>query len=143
MSSKRSAILELFQQGKRQCEIIRLLNIPRQIVHDAIRRFKALDNDDRRPGSDRKPTVNPSRNPKSIENLVQKNPKVSMRQIARDIGISERLVTRISKMEIGLKPYKLLNVQLLNKKKQTPTAPKISKTSETGCKSALGKIPLQ
>ncbi|GFT85956.1 hypothetical protein TNCV_3255981 [Trichonephila clavipes] len=41
--SKRSAILDLFQQGKRRCEIVRLLNVPRQTVSDAICRFKELE----------------------------------------------------------------------------------------------------
>ncbi|GFU82845.1 hypothetical protein TNCV_266421 [Trichonephila clavipes] len=69
-------------------------NIPRQIVYDAIRRFKALDNDDRRPGSGRKRTANPSRNRKAIEKPVQRNLKASMRQIAHDREISEGSVTR-------------------------------------------------
>ncbi|GFW20365.1 uncharacterized protein TNCV_3458031 [Trichonephila clavipes] len=89
MSSKRSAILELFQQGKRQCEIVCLLNVPRQTVSVAICRFKELGNDDRRPGSERKRTVNTSRNRKAIEKRVQRNPRVSMRQITRDTGISD------------------------------------------------------
>ncbi|GFX24142.1 uncharacterized protein TNCV_2436351 [Trichonephila clavipes] len=65
MSRKISAILELFQRGKRLCEIVRLLNVPRQTVSDAICRFKELGNDNRRPGSGRKRTVNTSRNQKS------------------------------------------------------------------------------
>ncbi|GFT56190.1 hypothetical protein TNCV_129861 [Trichonephila clavipes] len=51
----------LFQQGKRQREIVRLLNVPRQTVSDAICRFKDLGNDGQRPGSGRKRTVNAAR----------------------------------------------------------------------------------
>ncbi|GFV96387.1 hypothetical protein TNCV_2869651 [Trichonephila clavipes] len=36
----------------------------------------------------------------------QRNPRVSMRQIARDMGISDRSVKRIAKTELGLKLYK-------------------------------------
>ncbi|GFU28974.1 paired domain-containing protein [Trichonephila clavipes] len=64
MSSKRSAILELFQQGK-QCEIVLLLNVSRQTISDAICFSKDLGNDGRRPGSGRKGTVNTSRNRKA------------------------------------------------------------------------------
>ncbi|GFY21917.1 uncharacterized protein TNCV_3295611 [Trichonephila clavipes] len=39
-----------------------------------------------------------------------------MRQIARDVGISDRLVRRIAKTDHGLKPYKLRKVQLLSEK---------------------------
>ncbi|GBM01374.1 hypothetical protein AVEN_135796-1 [Araneus ventricosus] len=116
MSSKRSAILELFKRGKRQCEIVRLLNVPRQTASDAICRFKELGNHGRRPGSGRKHTVNASKNRKAIKKRVQRNPRVSMRKIARDMGISDRSVRRMAKTELGLKPYKFQNFQLLTEK---------------------------
>ncbi|GFW33779.1 uncharacterized protein TNCV_4052281 [Trichonephila clavipes] len=97
---------------------VRLLNVPRQTVCDAICRFKELDNDGRRPGSGRKRTENPSRNRKTIEKGVHRNPRVFMREITLDMGISDRLVRRIEKTELGLKPYKLRKVQrLIGKKK--------------------------
>ncbi|GFW88993.1 paired domain-containing protein [Trichonephila clavipes] len=102
-------------------------------VSDAICRFKELDNDDRRLGSGRKRTVNTSKNHKAIEKRIQRNPRVSMRQTARDMGISDRSVRRIAKTELGQKPYKLRKVQLLTEKK-TRTALKMPKTFETGCK---------
>ncbi|GFV99080.1 uncharacterized protein TNCV_1510581 [Trichonephila clavipes] len=124
-------------QGKRQCEIVRLLNVPRQIVSDAICRFEELGNDVRRLGSGRKRTVNISRNRKAIEKGVQRNLRVSMRQIARDMGISDRSVRRIAKMKLGLKPYKWRKVQLL-----TGTALEKPKTFGTVRKSVLGEIPV-
>ncbi|GBN19241.1 hypothetical protein AVEN_31022-1 [Araneus ventricosus] len=117
MSSKRSAILELFKRGKRQCEIVRLLNVPRHTVSDAICRFKDLGNDGRRPGSGRKHSVNTFKNRKAIKKRDQRNPRVSMRKFARDMGISNRSVRRISKTELGLKPYKFQKFQLLTEKK--------------------------
>ncbi|GFX61100.1 uncharacterized protein TNCV_4564961 [Trichonephila clavipes] len=39
-----------------------------------------------------------------------------MRQIASDMGISDRSVKRIAKTELGLKSYKLRKVQLLTEK---------------------------
>ncbi|GBO01111.1 hypothetical protein AVEN_252084-1 [Araneus ventricosus] len=116
MSSKRSAILELFKQGKRQCEIVRLLNSPRQAVPDAICRFKELCNDGRRPGSRRKHTMNTSKNRKAIKKRVQRNPRVSMRKIVRDMGISDRSVRQMARTELGLKPYMFQKVQLLTEK---------------------------
>ncbi|GFW04590.1 hypothetical protein TNCV_2226081 [Trichonephila clavipes] len=47
---------------------------------------------------------------------VQRNPRVSMRQITRDMGIRDRSVRRIAKTEIGLKPYKLRKVQFFTEK---------------------------
>ncbi|GFT15401.1 uncharacterized protein TNCV_3264281 [Trichonephila clavipes] len=64
-------------------------------------------------GRGRKRTVNTSRSRKAIGKRVQRNPRVSMRQIARDRGIRDRSVKGIAKTELGLKPYKLRKVQLL------------------------------
>ncbi|GFU57632.1 uncharacterized protein TNCV_3637891 [Trichonephila clavipes] len=89
---------------------IRLLNIPRQTVSDAICRFKELGNDSRRPERGRKRNISTSRNRKAIKKRFQRNPRVSLKQIARDMGISDRLVRRIAKTELGLKPYKLRKV---------------------------------
>ncbi|GFW55780.1 uncharacterized protein TNCV_121641 [Trichonephila clavipes] len=102
--------------------------------------FQRTCNDGQRSGSGRKRTVYISRNRKAIEKRVQKNSRVSMRQIARDMGISNRSVKRIPKTELGLKPYKLRKVQLLTEKKRTL---KMLKTFETGRKIALGEIPFQ
>ncbi|GFT38964.1 retrovirus-related Pol polyprotein from transposon 17.6 [Trichonephila clavipes] len=86
--TRRSLSLEVLQ-GKRQCETVRLLNVPRQRVPDAICRFEELGNDGRRPGCGRKRIVNTSRNSMVIEKRVQRNPRASMRQIARNMGINE------------------------------------------------------
>ncbi|GFV17619.1 hypothetical protein TNCV_4406551 [Trichonephila clavipes] len=51
--------------------------------------------------------------------------------MACDMGISDRSVRRIAKMELGPKPYKLRKVQLLTAKKQCLTAPEMPKTFET------------
>ncbi|GFX88823.1 uncharacterized protein TNCV_2575301 [Trichonephila clavipes] len=76
-----------------------------------------IDNDGRRPESGRKCIVNTARNRKAIEKRIQRNPRVSMRQIVRDMGISDRSVRRIAKTELGLKPYKLQKSELLTEKK--------------------------
>ena len=62
MSNKRSAILELFRKGMRQCDIVRLLNVPKQTVSKAVNCFKELGHDGRCPGSGRRRTVNTSAN---------------------------------------------------------------------------------
>ncbi|GFV40925.1 uncharacterized protein TNCV_2665161 [Trichonephila clavipes] len=95
---------------------VRLLNVPRQTVFDTIYRFKELGNDGRRPGNGRKCVLNSSRDRKNIENRFQSNPRLSISQIASDMGISDRFVRRIAKSELGLKPYKLRKVQLFTLK---------------------------
>ncbi|GFW10675.1 uncharacterized protein TNCV_4917941 [Trichonephila clavipes] len=93
-----------------------LLNGPRQAVSNVICLFKELGNDGRRPGSERKCTVKTSSNSKAIEKRVQRNPRVSMIQIARVMGMRDRWMRRIAKTKLGLKNYKMRKVQLLTEK---------------------------
>ncbi|GFW97812.1 uncharacterized protein TNCV_1425751 [Trichonephila clavipes] len=75
LMSRASLILPPLMASKAELQVVsarettvRLLNIPRQTVSDTICRFKELGNECRRPGSERKCTVNSSRNRKAIEN---------------------------------------------------------------------------
>ena len=71
MSNKRSAILELFRKG--MCDIVRLLNVPKQTVSKAVNRIKELGHDGRRPGSGRRRTVNTSAKPQIIRKRAPKS----------------------------------------------------------------------
>ncbi|GFU78485.1 uncharacterized protein TNCV_2300971 [Trichonephila clavipes] len=95
---------------------VHLVNVPWQTVSDVIYRFKELRNDSRRPGSGQKRTVNSARNRKAIEKRIHRNTRVFVRQIGCDMEISDRSVRRITKSELGLKPYNLRKVQLLTEK---------------------------
>lgn len=101
MSNIRSAILELFREGKRQCEIVRLLRVPKQTVSDAICRFRELGHYGRRPGSGKKRSVNTSANRQIIRKRVKRNPRVSMRKVARETGIKREMVRLMAKNELN------------------------------------------
>jgi hypothetical protein len=58
--------------------------------------------------------VNTPRNRNVIRRRVARNPRVSMRKISRETGISATSVRRIAKNELGLRPYKLQKAQLLS-----------------------------
>uniref|UniRef100_A0A1I7RIM5 DDE_3 domain-containing protein n=1 Tax=Bursaphelenchus xylophilus TaxID=6326 RepID=A0A1I7RIM5_BURXY len=47
MSSERGAILTLFRSGKRQCDIVRMLGVPKQTVSKAVKRFRELGHDEK------------------------------------------------------------------------------------------------
>ncbi|VDO68789.1 unnamed protein product [Heligmosomoides polygyrus] len=101
MSNQRAAILELHRQGKRQCGIVRLLHFARSTVSKTILRFKELGHEGDRPGRGRKRTGNTNTIQRIIKKRVDRNPNVSMRSIARDIGVSLSSVLRIAKKELG------------------------------------------
>ncbi|VDP10842.1 unnamed protein product [Heligmosomoides polygyrus] len=63
---------------------------------------------------------NTSRIRKIIKRRVDRNPKISMRKIARDIGISPSSVRRIARNELDLTVVeKRLNPEINNKDEQT------------------------
>jgi len=107
MSNRRIAILHLHDQGKRNCEIVRLLGVRGDMVSKTIKRFKEVGHAGDRPGRGRKRTVNTSQNRQIIKKRIQRNSLVSMRKIARETGMSRESVRNIAKNELGLKPYKL------------------------------------
>lgn len=100
MSNKRVAILELFCQGKRQCEIVCLLNVPEQTVSKAINWFKKLGHKGDRPGRERNRIINNTRNQKIIKKRVQQNSRVSMRKIVRDTDINCESVRQIAERSL-------------------------------------------
>ena len=57
--------------------------------------------------------VNTPRNRKIIKKRIWRNPRTSIRKIARETGISNTSVHKMATEVLGLKPYKLQKVQLL------------------------------
>ena len=62
MKTSRASILDLYREGKRQIEIVRLLGVAKQTVSDAVNCYKELGHDGDRLGRGRKQTVNTSQN---------------------------------------------------------------------------------
>lgn len=113
MSTQNEKIWAMHQLGHRPIDIARTLGMDKSNVRRSIKRFEGLGGVSRRPGSGRKRTVNISKNRQIIKKRVERNPRVSMRKIARETGISRSSVQRIAKKEFKLKPYKFQKVQLL------------------------------
>ena len=95
------------------CEFVQQLKVPKQTVSYKIKRFKELGHGGDRPERERKRTVNRSRNRKFIKMRVQQNPRISMRKIAREIKINRETARLISRVQLGLCPYKMKEAQKL------------------------------
>lgn len=113
MPKNRSEILTLHRLGKPNCVIARMLGIARQSVSRTIKRFIELGHGGDRPRQGKPASVNTSKNRKIIKQRLMRNPKTSLRKIARETGISDRSVRRMVKNDLAFKPYKLQKVQLL------------------------------
>ncbi|VDO77185.1 unnamed protein product [Heligmosomoides polygyrus] len=85
----------------RQSDIVRSLGVAETTVSKATIWYKELGYEGVRPGQKRKRTVNTFRIRNFIKKRVDRNPKTSMRKIARDIGVSPSSVRHIAKDELG------------------------------------------
>lgn len=116
MSAERTRIIALFEIGYRQVDIANSLNVSKQLVSKTIKRFKDLGHDGDRPGRGRKRSVRTAKNRQIIKKRVQRNPRISLRKVSRETGISDTSVRRMAKEDLGLYPYKLRKAQLLTEK---------------------------
>lgn len=119
MKVDRAAIIALYKRGVKQAEIVRQLKIPKQTVSKAVKRYQQVGHLEDRSRSGRPRTACTSKNRKLIRERIRRKSRVSLRKIAREIGISHQSASRIAKEELGLRPYKMLKAQLLteNQKK--------------------------
>jgi AraC-like DNA-binding protein len=116
MSAQRGAIISLYEAGKRQCEIVRLLGISRQLVSSAIKRYDELGHLGDRPGRGRKRTVRTPRLRHIVKQRLTRNPQAKVRKMARDLGVSHSTLQRVVKNELKLTAYKLRKAQRLDDK---------------------------
>ncbi|KAI1694961.1 papain family cysteine protease domain-containing protein [Ditylenchus destructor] len=107
MSSKRAAIIELYKQGQGVNNIARLLKMHKQSVIRAVSRFKELGTLEDRPRSGRPPDVRVQKAKKAIKAKLRRNPKRSMRMLAKEGEISNRTVRRLVNDELRKQSLKL------------------------------------
>ncbi|KAJ8954851.1 hypothetical protein NQ318_023415 [Aromia moschata] len=103
-------IQEIAPTNCRQCT--KDWGIDKSNVRRTIKRFEELGHTGRRPGSGRRLTVRTVENREGFRERVRRNPRVSMRKIARQTGINRESIRQIAKEDLHLKPYKLQKVQL-------------------------------
>src|ERR1700752_1769210 len=102
MSNQRSAIIKLHEKGKGATEIGRLLDIHRNTVSKAIKRYQETGSNHDRPRSSRPKTANAAANRKKILGRIARN---STRKLGKAVGVSDWSVRKILK-DAGLKPRK-------------------------------------
>ncbi|KAI1691653.1 winged helix-turn helix domain-containing protein [Ditylenchus destructor] len=107
MSSKRAAVIELYKQGQGVNNIARLLKMHKQSVSRMVSRFKELGTLEDRPRSGRPPDVRIQKAKKVIKAKIRRNPKRSMRQLAKEGEISDRTVRRLVNDELRKQSLKL------------------------------------
>ena len=113
MSGKRAAIIELHRSGKTHSEIVKLLKAPRSTVYLTLSRYRELGSTKDRPRSGRPRS---SRTPEMINAVrvrIRRNPKRSMRGMARDMKVSEKTIRNIVKKDLKMLSLKMITRQHL------------------------------
>ena len=115
---KRGAVIALHNEGVSPSEIAKRLEMYLATVCKQIKRYKELGTLDDRPRSGRPVTATTKKNKEKIRSRIRRNPRRSMRQMAKDIQISEGSVRKIVKKQLKLHPYKLAKAHLLTEEKK-------------------------
>ncbi|KAI6659646.1 hypothetical protein LOD99_14569 [Oopsacas minuta] len=100
MEKERSAIVELFQKGKKQKEIMKLLKIPqtrRNFVIRTIKRFNETGAVMDRARTGRPVSITTVKMRKVVRSRVLRNPQRSIRKMAKELKISVDLFKRLSR----------------------------------------------
>lgn len=116
MGDLRPAIVKLWQDGKRKCEISRLLDVPESTVRDAIKRFEETGSNKDRARSGRPTTANILENRQKIEDKICHcqgheeghfhSKTDSVRKLGRELGISKSKVHGMMQEVFELKSRK-------------------------------------
>ena len=109
MEKERAAIVELFLKGKTQSEIMKLLKIPetrRKLIFRTIKRFNEIGSLLDRPRSGCPVSVSTIRMRKVVRSRVLRNPRRSVRKMAKELKISRGSLQNIVKKDLGLSSYK-------------------------------------
>ena len=114
---KRKFIIEQHVKGLQPSEIFKLgknLKINRMLIKRTIDRYQETSSVEDRPRSGRPRT---SRTPKLIKNVrekIRRNPRRSMRKLAKEAQTSARTMRRLCESDLQMVPYKLQKRQLLS-----------------------------
>ena len=119
MEQTRSKIVGLFLAGKSPKEILNSFKdekVCRQLVYRTIRRYKDTGSVQDRARTGRPTSVCTQQLKKKISSRISRNPRRSIRKMARDFSVSHESVRKVVRNELGLKSLKLQTVHHL-----TPT----------------------
>ena len=124
MADLRAGIVRLWQEGMKQCDIVRSMDIPKQTVSKAIQRFRETGINADRPRSGRPITATTRQNIQRVKRKICHctgddeghihSKKGSARKIAKQLGIGRDAAHRMIVDALGMKSRKTREGQLLS-----------------------------
>lgn len=119
MEFKRNSVIGLHLAGKTQVAIVRALkhlDVNKFFVHRTIKRYNETGSIAKRYGGGRKKTATAPEVVQKVKKRLERNPRRSANQMAKDLNISQRSMRRILQNELKVKPYKLHEVPTVQQK---------------------------
>lgn len=138
MEFKRNSVIALHLAGKPQVAIVRALqhlNVNKSFVSRTIARYRDTGSIAKRHGGGRKKTATSSEMVRKVKKRIERNPRRSGRQMARELHISVERMQHILKNELKVKPYKFQKMQDLTdaqKKVRLDRAKELLRLADSG-----------
>lgn len=114
MEFKRNSVIALYLAGKSQPAIVnelRHLHVNKMFVYRTITRYNETGSIKKRHGGGHSKTATSPEMVRKVKARIQRNPRQSAVQLAKNLNVSARSMGRILKNELRLKPYKIQKVQ--------------------------------
>lgn len=135
VKEKRASIISLHEASVRPVDIAKTLKISISTVRRAIKRFEETGGLEDRQRSGRPPTACTPANREKLRKRIQRNPKRSMRGMARSMQISDWAVRKMVKNQLDYRPYKIQEAHFLSetmKKNRLQKARKMKRLAAAG-----------
>jgi inhibitor of nuclear factor kappa-B kinase subunit alpha len=116
---RRAAVVSLHLEGKTSKQISNLLKkqkVNRKFIYRTVKRYKETKSIEDRKRSGRPVTVCTKRMVNIVRLRIRRNPRQSMRNLAKKLNVKKTSLHRLMKNKLGLKAYKLRRRQGLTKK---------------------------
>lgn len=141
MEFKRNSVIALYLAGKSQPAIVRELkhlNVNKVFVYRTITRYNNTGSIAKRHGGGHQKTATLREMVRKVKKRLERNPRRSANQMAKELKISDRSIRRIMKNELKVKPYKFQKAHDLTPKQQQV---KLERAKELLRLAESGQIP--
>lgn len=121
MDFKRNSVIALYLAGKSQTAIVnqlKHLKVNRTFVYRTINRYNDTGSIAKRYGGGPKKTATSPEMVRKVKKRLERNPRRSGRQMAKELNISQDSIRRILKNELHVKPYKFQKAHDLTPKQK-------------------------
>ena len=131
MEFKRNSVIALYFSGKSQPVIVRelkYLQVNKLFMYRTINRYNGTGSIAKGYGGGRKKISTSPEMVSKVKKRLERNPRRSSNQIAKELKISQRSIRRILENELHVKPYKFQKAHDL-----TPQQKKLDSNEQRSC----------